>query len=123
DNDNRPDALEAALNSGRVPGTNGEAPHNVYSAKALELYMRCPRQYYYSRVLTLGRNREGTAYAAFHKCVWSTITWWKEQLAAGVGPTVEELQERLNSEWQARGPDPAHPHEAILRLRAEDILK
>src|SRR5262249_15516805 len=94
----------------------------VHSARSLEQYMRCPRQYYYSRVLKLGSGEEDSAYFAFHRCLWNVIRWWRDQRASGATPKLRELQARLNDEWTISGPDPAHPHESLLRARADQIL-
>lgn len=73
-----------------------------------ELYARCPRRFYYERVLELPVG-EPSAYARFKHAVGEALR---------SGDPVTELAAR----WGALGPDPAHPHEALYRRAAEEIV-
>lgn len=97
-------------------GTNAE--HSIY---AVEQYMRCPRQYYYDQILGLPGDRDASAYGAFHKCLWATLRWVDDKRITGREATLEEALQHLAKQWEEQGPV-GHPHEPLLRKRAEEIV-
>ncbi len=114
--------VEFAVSASILSSPGAEQAPSVSSAHALEEYMSCPRKYFYSRVLNLRNAGETTPYAAFHKCLWNVIRWWRGEREAGRVPGRVELEARLSDEWQSFGPDPEHPHEQVLRARANRIV-
>jgi DNA helicase-2/ATP-dependent DNA helicase PcrA len=73
-----------------------------------ELYLRCPRRYYYRRVLDLPEG-ERTAYSSFKRAV-------SEALRA------TEPAAALEAAWAAYGPEATHAHADLYRRAAEEIL-
>lgn len=92
-----------------------------YSLGAVEQYMRCPRQFFYARVLNLRGEEESSAYSAFQACVWEVIRWIQAERAEGRDVSAGDALHRLSAQWEAAGPK-EHPHEPILRERAEEMV-
>jgi DNA helicase-2/ATP-dependent DNA helicase PcrA len=92
-----------------------------YSLSEVEQYMRCPRQYYYSRFLRLPTSAEESAYLAFHKTTGEIVKWLRSEGAEGRTPTTEEIVEQFEIQWAATGPDD-HPHAPLFRARAQEII-
>lgn len=101
-----------------TPPPGSVAEHSIH---AVEQYMRCPRQYYYDQVLSLPGDRDASAYGAFHECLWATLRWVDSERAAGRKAALEEALQHLGQQWEAQGPV-GHPHEPLLRKRAEEIV-
>lgn len=93
-----------------------------YNERHLDLYMRCPRQYFYERVVSLTGKREDSAYAQFHSCVYETVGWLRREEAAGRDVREDEAREKLREVWEEKGPR-AHAYEEVYRERAEEMVK
>ncbi len=95
--------------------------HPTLRAEVLEVYLDCPRRFYYEYLLGLGGHRDDTAYVQFHRCVYGVLRWLQEQRAAGQEVDLPAARERLTALWQAHGPVD-HPYEAIYRRDAEKMV-
>ncbi len=93
-----------------------------YAAEDLEVYLRCPRQYFYECVLGLGRRREDSGYVDFHRCVYRVLRWMAEERASG--STVDEAAALayLANVWEEQGPR-EHLLEELYRSSADDLVK
>ena len=93
-----------------------------YKAEDLEVYIRCPRQYFYECVLGLGRSREDSGYVEFHRCVYRVLRWMAETRASG--STVDEAAALgyLTKVWQEQGPRD-HLFEQLYRSSADDLVR
>jgi superfamily I DNA/RNA helicase len=89
-----------------APGVEVAAPVEAGDA---ELYMRCPRRYFYERVADLAAG-ERTLYGAFKRSV--------EEALSQPDPVTA-----LEEAWEASGPDPAHPHAPLYREAADQIVR
>ncbi len=58
----------------------------------------------------------------FHLCVYRTLRWVKEEIAAGRQITAVALQHKLDEIWDAHGPR-EHIYETIYRGEAEKMIK
>ena len=47
----------------------------TFDVEALDLYLRCPRQYYYAYVLGLRGKRMDSGYMQFHHCIYGVLSW------------------------------------------------
>jgi CRISPR/Cas system-associated exonuclease Cas4 (RecB family) len=92
-----------------------------YDVRQLEVYMRCPRQFYYEFVLGLSGKREDTAYVQFHVCVYRVLRWMQEQRIANRTVDVPAALAKLNDTWQQQGPID-HPYAEVYRERAENMV-
>jgi superfamily I DNA/RNA helicase/Zn-dependent peptidase ImmA (M78 family) len=77
-------------------------------ARDADLYLRCPRRYFYERVAEL-RDSERMPYAAFKRAVAGAL---EEADPAAA----------LDGVWDEKGPDPTHPHAPLYREAAEEIV-
>jgi len=98
-----------------------EPPNAEFSVGAVEQYIRCPRQFYYARVRNLRGPEEASAYGAFQESVWAVIRWAQAEQAAGREIAPDDAMQKLAAQWEETGPRD-HPHEPILRERAEAII-
>jgi superfamily I DNA/RNA helicase len=77
-------------------------------ATEAELYLRCPRRYYYERVAVVPSG-ERTAYGAFRRTV--------EEALASPDPVAG-----LEAAWAEHGLDNGHPHASLYREAASEIV-
>lgn len=90
----------------------------IFDVAALDLYLTCPRQYYYEYVLGLGGKRDDSAYVQFHRCVYAVLRWIEAERAEGRVTDEAEAQLYLAEVWAEQGPLD-HPYEEIYRRDAE----
>lgn len=93
----------------------------VFPERLLDVYLKCPRKYYYEFELGLGGRRDDSAYVQFHQCVYEALRWIQSQRLSG-RKAEEEAQAHLGEVWQKKGPV-AHPHEPVYRKRAEEMVE
>ena len=94
----------------------------TFTVGELDVYIKCPRRYFYEFVVGLGSGREGSAYASFHRCVYGLLRWIREERDAGRSINEESVRDRLAEIWDSRGPV-GHPYEEIYRSNAERMAK
>ena len=109
-----------------IDETETEEPENhdlpVFSASALEIYGRCPRQFWYERELKIPGAFQGTGYPQFHGCVRQVLTWLEDERSAGRPPDAPGIREKLEEVWTACGPV-GHLHEAKYKDSAAQMLE
>jgi len=93
----------------------------VFSVEELELYIRCPRRYYYERRLGLAGTRDDSAYLQFHRCVYEVLRQIAEEGAAGGAVDLDHAEQLLANVWRDHGPLD-HPYEPIYRQYAEEMV-
>ncbi len=94
----------------------------TFSAAAVELYQKCPRRYYYSRVLKLPERGERSPYLAFHNSLYETIGWLQAECMDGKAPTLAAANAYMGAEMARNGDLLTGPHGRVLRDRAEFML-
>lgn len=101
----------------------GAAPpvKSSYTLQMLEVYMKCPRQFFYDYMLELGGSESDAAYVRFHRCVYRALDWIREEQAAGREVEDADALAHLIDVWAEEGPR-GHVHEAIYREQAEAML-
>ncbi len=92
------------------------------SASAAEQYRRCPRQYYYQRVLRLPIRDEASAYLAYHQTLEAAVTWMQMEGTEGRAPTLDESQARLEQEWRQGHVALQSAHGRVLQDKARQML-
>lgn len=80
----------------------------VREAWEAELYLRCPRRYFYERVAEVSPG-DRTAYSAFKRAVEMALE-------------EENPRAALETNWVAYGPEPSHPHASLYREAAEQTV-
>lgn len=94
----------------------------VHPLNTLEVYMRCPRQYFYEFVLGLGGRGEATPYVLFHRSVHRVLHWLRDEKEGGREVNVDGTLARLDEIWAEQGPVD-HPYESIYRQQAEEMVR
>ncbi len=92
-----------------------------FEVNQLDLYLRCPRKYYYDLVLGFSRNTEDPPFLRLHHCVDQVIDWIaKRYLQMGYVDTSLAL-DKLDALWPAADLD-GHPFDTVYRKNAENIV-
>lgn len=94
----------------------------VWDDRALELYLRCPRQYYYERVLGLGSGVDDAVYVELHKSVYEVVRWLQAERAAGREPGEASALEKLDEVWAVSGPVD-HAYESMYKEAAHAMVR
>ncbi|MCZ7600612.1 MAG: PD-(D/E)XK nuclease family protein [Gammaproteobacteria bacterium] len=94
----------------------------AWPVQAVELYMRCPRQFFYEYVLGLSAKREDSAYLQFHVCVYQVLRWMSDEREAGRPVDEAAALAQLAETWEAQGPLD-HPYEMLYRRSAEAMVQ
>jgi superfamily I DNA/RNA helicase len=97
--------------SGRLP---------IYTATDLEKYQRCPRNYYYEKVLHLDGGSGDVGYLKLHGILGSYADWLEAQMSGGIFPTADERHAKIAELWEQGGPV-GHLHESVFREEAETV--
>ncbi len=114
----RGDAEALEETAGEPPVGDADAE---YSVAELELYMRCPRRYYYRHTLRLRGRLPETPYSQSQACIQETLEWLETEQKEGLSPGEEGVRQYLEERWAARLTN-ASPNEEALRERAEAIV-
>ena len=92
-----------------------------FAVEDLEVYLRCPRQYFYESVLGLNRKREDSGYVEFHRCVYRVLRWMAEERASGNPVDEAAALAYLAVVWQEQGPE-EHPYKELYRTSAVNLV-
>jgi DNA helicase II / ATP-dependent DNA helicase PcrA len=90
--------------------------------RQLDVYMRCPRQFYYEFVLGLSGTREDSAYIQFHGCVYSVLRWMQQERAADRSVALADAVLQLDQAWQTHGPTD-HPYALMYYATARAMVE
>ncbi len=93
-----------------------------YAAEDLEVYIRCPRQFFYECILGLGRRRVDSGYVEFHRCVYRVLRWMAEERASGNPADEAAALAYLAEVWEQQGPR-EHPFEELYRSSAISLVE
>ncbi len=93
-----------------------------FAAEDLDVYIRCPRQYFYESVLGLNRRREDSGYVEFHRCVYRVLRWMAEERASGNPVDETAALAYLAEVWQVQGPE-EHPYKELYRASAVELVE
>ncbi|HET9495138.1 MAG TPA: UvrD-helicase domain-containing protein, partial [Chloroflexia bacterium] len=93
-----------------------------FTLRTLELYMQCPRRYLYEYALRLQAEPEAAAYARFHRAVYRTLAWARQERDAGRAVTLESARQRLSEVWAEAGLA-GYVYEDIYREQAEQMVE
>lgn len=93
----------------------------VFDVRDLDVYINCPRQYFYEFILHLSGRREDAAYVQFHRCVYRVLTWLAEEQLAGRIPAETDALAVLVGAWEQHGPV-GHAYENLYLEQAEVMI-
>lgn len=92
-----------------------------FDARDLDLYITCPRKFFYENVLGLRDRVITSAYVAFHRVVYDVLRWMREEIAAGRHVDAPAASRRLNDIWLEKGPY-RHAYAALYKAAAERLI-
>lgn len=120
------DAAKVIANRAETPDAPGSLPPAAgtpleATLSEVEQYRRCPRQFYYRRVLNLTGHESDSAWNSYQRSLWHLLRWVEEEKQNGHRPDDAEITARLDAVWQERMPLD-HPHASLFRERAAAIL-
>ena len=95
---------------------------NSYKAEDLDVYIQCPRAFFYESVLGLNRGREDSGYVRFHRCVYRVLRWIAEENDSGHLVVEAEALAHLDAVWEEQGPQ-GHAYEALYRSSAVILVR
>jgi DNA helicase-2/ATP-dependent DNA helicase PcrA len=93
----------------------------VFELRQLEVYLKCPRKYFYEFVLGLSGRRDDSAYVQFHRCVYEALRWIRSERMEGREPEIADANARLDEIWRSKGPAD-HFYQERYRERAERMI-
>jgi len=93
----------------------------VFEVQHLDVYIKCPRKYYYESILGLRGKSEGTAYLRFHRCVYGVVRWIGEERATGNAVDASVATSKLAEVWAKDGPC-NHAYELFYRETADNMV-
>lgn len=109
---------DAPPNVGNPPVVS---PVPVFAAELLDLYLKCPRQFFYEYELGLSGRREDSAYVQFHRCVYAVLRWMHDERSEGRSVDESTALAHLAEKWERNGPQD-HAYEAIYRTQARLMI-
>ena len=96
--------------------------NETYRVEDLDVYILCPRKYFYEFVLGLNRRREDSGYVQFHRCVYRVLHWMAKERAAGKPADEAEATSHLAKVWEEQGPR-GHVYEDLYRTAATNLVQ
>jgi superfamily I DNA/RNA helicase len=118
----RMDAAEpgdSARSSMRLPELAPDSRR--FKLRTVELYVQCPRRYLYEYALGLYAEPEA-AYARFHRAVYRTLSWARQERDAGRVISLESALKHLSKVWREEKL-PGYVYEDIYREQAEQMVE
>lgn len=114
--------LVESLQNSEEPDKSTEIAKIDLNIREVEVYLRCPKQYYFRYVLGLHEHGGEGGYKQFHDCVRMTATWLVEEYAKGNSSVQwNDVITTLGEVWEKDGPL-GHVHESYYRAAAEAML-
>ena len=97
-------------------------PKTFYSGD-LDLYLRCPRLFFYTNICGLKSKDDRKIYLKFHSCVYDTINSMQTMRQIGGADFTENAAlARLDEFWQSAEID-RHAYSPIYKQRAVEIVR
>lgn len=92
------------------------------SDEDIRQYQKCPRRFFYTRVLRLGKAHKPTAFSLTHDRLYEFIDWLAEA-RRNAEPTLEAAQAQFDSIWADRGPTEHAYAEQYHRLASQLVAR
>ena len=90
----------------------GQPASSVWTARAIETYLDCPRRFYYDHVLNLGGDEDQSPYLKFQSSLHTTIAWLRA--TSSIDERRTGLAARFEDDWRLFGPA-GHAFESLYR--------
>ena len=93
----------------------------AFEVERLELYLRCPRRFYYEEMLGFSSQSEETAFLRFHRYLRELLNWVQEEYALTGRVEIDTVMQKLASQWVTTDLV-GNPFEPIYRKNAEAMM-
>ncbi len=97
------------------------AGNQLFDVRHLEIYLICPRKYYYECILGASGKREDAVYIQFHSCVYKVLRWISNELSKGNAVDVSGAAVKLAEFWKETEIC-GHAYEGFYRNNAENMV-
>ena len=92
-----------------------------FDVDALDLYLRCPHQYFYEHVVNINGKSDDSAYLLFHRSLYALMSWMVTE-QSGKGSLAEtDVLAQLDNIWAQQGPV-GYPFEDVYKEHAKAII-
>ena len=105
-----------------VPAADPNPTDEIYKAEDLDVYLHCPRKFFYEFFLGLSRRREDSGYVKFHRCVYGVLNWMAGERASGKPADEAAALTHLATIWKEQGPH-GHVFEELYRTSASALVR
>lgn len=95
---------------------------DAFDASDLETHIKCPKKFFYEKVLSLGRRMHNSGYVFFHKAVYKVLRWLLEERLQGNSISESTAVKELESVWATSGLHD-HPYEKTYRENADAMIR
>jgi superfamily I DNA/RNA helicase/Zn-dependent peptidase ImmA (M78 family) len=95
-------------------------PLPLYSLSELEIYLRCPRKYYFEKVAKVEGAVVDAGYLNYYGVIRDLVDWIETESDSGTLPLPADRMDKLTYLWQNRGLS-GHIHEQLYWQEAQGI--
>jgi DNA helicase II / ATP-dependent DNA helicase PcrA len=92
-----------------------------FRAKDLDVYMKCPRRFFYENVLALHDRVSASAYVGFHRVVYDVLGWMRSEVSAGRSTDPAAADQHFQEAWTRLGPL-KHPYATLYEAAARALV-
>lgn len=92
-----------------------------FDVEALEVYLRCPHQYFYKHVVNINGKSEDSAYLLFHRTLYAMMSWMVAEQSSKGPLTETDVLAQLDNIWAQQGPV-GYPFEDVYKEHAKAII-
>ena len=97
----------------------GRSTNDQSSAREIEVYLECPRKFYYEFVMGLGGSESDTPYLKFQSALHSSMSWLRQ--TASAEERRDGLANQFEENWRKYVPGDT-PFEPVYRRMAETMI-
>lgn len=92
-----------------------------FDVEALEVYLRCPHQYFYEHVVNINGKGDDSAYLLFHRTLYAMMSWIVAEQSSKGSLTETDVLAQLDNIWAQQGPV-GYPFEDVYKEHAKAII-
>lgn len=92
-----------------------------FDVEALDLYLRCPHQYFYEHVVNINGKSDDSAYLLFHRSLYAMMAWIVAVQKSRGALDETAIMAQLDCIWAEQGPV-GYPFEDVYKAHAEAII-
>ncbi len=105
----------------REPAPAEAAAKDAFDIREVNLYLSCPKKFFYEEQLGLPRHRGDSPHLHMHGSIHGVMDWVKSEWDEGREVGLPEALRVLGHVWERKGPR-QHPYDALYRSTAEESV-